>query len=93
MQPTFMSNEVRSVGSVSGLSSLMKRSDDKESEVPKLVDDNEHLTNFSDIKDAFLTKCFAFEDLLQIMGMSKPGSDAKVFLADFTRAVLALFGG
>ena len=27
------------------------------------------------------------------MGMAKPGSDAKVYLADFNRAVLSLFGG
>ena len=64
MQPTFLSNETRSVGSVSGLSSLMKKSDDQESEVPRLINDEEHLTNFSDIKDGFLTKCFNFEDLL-----------------------------
>ncbi len=83
MQPTFMSNEIRSAGSVSGLSSLMKRSDEKELEVPRLVDDSEHLRNFSEIKDTFLMKCFSFEDLLQLMGMGKPGSDAKVFMADF----------
>ena len=93
MQPTFMSGEIRSAGSVSGLSSLMKKSDDKEIEVPKLVNDDEHLTNYSDIKDGFLTKCFTFEDLLQLMGLSKPGNDAKVFLSDFNRAVVSLFGG
>jgi len=27
------------------------------------------------------------------MGMSKPGSDSKVFLSDFSRAIIALFGG
>jgi len=64
MQPTFMSGETRSAGSVSGLSSLMKKSEDKEVEVPKLVDDSEHLTNFSEIKDTFLSKCFSFEELL-----------------------------
>ena len=27
------------------------------------------------------------------MGMAKPGSDAKVYLSDFNRAILSLFGG
>lgn len=92
MQPTFLSNENLSAGSVSGLSSLMRRTDQKVEEVPQLINDSEHIVNFSDIKDAFLTKCFNFEDLLQVLGLSKPGADAKVFLADFSRAVIAMFG-
>jgi hypothetical protein len=59
--------EYRTAGSVSGLSSLMKRSDDDNKPVPKFVDTTEPLRNFQEIKQLFLKKYFTFEELLQVM--------------------------
>jgi|LauGreDrversion4_2_1035121.scaffolds.fasta_scaffold639503_1 hypothetical protein len=64
MGPNIISNESRSVGSVDGLSSLMKRTEDKSVEIPQLIDESEPYRNFTEIKEAFMTKCFTFEDLL-----------------------------
>lgn len=84
MGPNMITNESRSVGSVDGLSSLMKRTEEKSVEIPQLIDDGEPYRNFSEIKEVFMTKCFTFEDLLQLMGgKSKPGSEQKIYLADF----------
>lgn len=57
----------RTAGSVSGLSGLMKRSDDDSKPVPKFVDTTEPSRNFQEIKQHFLKKYFTFEELLQVM--------------------------
>ena len=47
-----MDDEYRSAGSVSGLSALMKRSED-EKPVNKFVDTSEPMRNFKEIKEIF----------------------------------------
>lgn len=70
----------------------MRRSEDEQREVPQLVDENEHARNFTEMKEAFLDKCFSFEDLLQFMGLPRPGWENKVSLTDFERAVVLACG-
>lgn len=50
-----------------GLSSVMKRSDNADKQVKKLVDETEPGRNFITIKDRFANKFFSFEELLQTM--------------------------
>lgn len=79
---------MRTAGSVSGLSSIMKRSVDDNRPVNKLVDDSEGFRNFTEIKQTFLTKFFSFEELLQCMlSTVRPGSETKIMFKDFERAV------
>lgn len=61
--PNFDGAEYRSAGSV-GMSSIMKRSEIGEKQVNKLVDEAEPFKNFNQIKEAFASKYFSFEELL-----------------------------
>lgn len=61
--------EQRDVGSVDGLSSIMHRSA-LDATDRKLVDDDDVLNTYNDIKELFKKNAFNFEDLLA--RMSKP---------------------
>ena len=73
----------------------MKRSDNADKQIKKLVDETEPARNFITIKDKFANKFFSFEELLQTMLMAspKPGSETKIMLRDFERAVFSATGG
>ena len=85
-------DEYRSVGSVSGLSALMKRSED-EKPVNKFVDITEPSRNFQEIKSIFKDKFFTFEELLQVMFQdSKTTMQARVTLKELEKAVIFCCG-
>lgn len=77
----------RTAGTVDGMSTLMRRSDAGDRKVPNLVNENEHIENFNEIKETFMRKCFAYEDLLNTMGLVKPGNETKIVFEDFFKAV------
>ena len=82
----------RTAGTVDGMSTLMRRSDAGDRKVPSLVNENEHIENFNEIKETFMRKCFAFEDLLNTMGLVKPGNETRITFEDFFKAVSQICG-
>ena len=87
-QVSFDKDEARSVGqTVSGMSTLMKRSDMEAREVPPLTDPDEHRRNLTEIKETILAKAFSFEDVISKMNVGKPGALYKVSFEDFWKVV------
>ena len=92
MQLTKQETDPRSLDKVSGLSSLINKSEETTPKVPNLFDDNEKFANYEKIKNAFLQKHFSFEDLLQsIFNTPSPSFGSKIFLKDFEKALMNCF--
>ena len=86
-QVSFDKDEVRSAGEVSGMSSIMRRSDMAKRQPPALTDDGEHRRNIEEIRRIMLEKAFSFEDIISHMTLVRPDMTAKVEFNDFFRVV------
>ena len=91
-QVSFDKDEIRSAGTVSGMSTIMRRTDAESRQVPPLTDEGEHRRNIEEIKKTLLAKAFSFEDVLARMAVPKPGNFSKVTFNDFSRVVLHFCG-
>jgi Ca2+-binding EF-hand superfamily protein len=91
-KPTVDDHEIRSAGTVDGMSSIMRRSDQEVKQKATLVDEGEHIRNKQEIKELLLEKAFSFEDILQQMDSVKPGNEDKITLADFEKVVAKFCG-
>ena len=91
-QVSFDKEEVRSLGNVSGMSSILRKSDAEGRDVPPLTDPDEHRRNLSEIRDTLLVKAFSFEDILSKMGVARPDRLSKVTFEDFSRVVINYCG-
>ena len=65
----------------------MRNSELEQKERAKFIVDDEQVENTQKIKEIFLQKAFNFEDILAVMGNSKPGNAGKVTYDDFTKVV------
>lgn len=82
----------RDLESVAGLSSIMDRSAFDASE-RRLVDDDDILHTYNDIKELFRQHAFNFEDLLAKMGKAEFQRENQVTFKDFETLVKNLPGG
>lgn len=70
----------------------MRNSELEHKERAKFIVDDEHMENTQKIKEIFLQTAFNFEDILAVMGNSKPGMAGKVTYDDFYKAVCNFCG-
>lgn len=90
---SFDKQEIRSIGeNVSGMSSILRKSDGNARDIPPLTDPDEHRRNLNEIRDTLLVKAFSFEDILSQMGMARPDHLSKVTFEDFCRVVMKYCG-
>ena len=73
----------RSIGEVSGMSSILRKSDPDDRKAPPLNDPNEHSINQKEIRDTFLANAQTFEDLIAKMGKARPDRESQVTFFDF----------
>ena len=73
----------RSIGDVSGMSSILRKSDPDDRKAPPLNDPDEHSRNQKEIRDTFLANAQTFEDLIARMGKARPDRESQVSFFDF----------
>jgi len=76
----------------SGMSDVMRNSEAEQREKAKFIVEDEYVENTQKIKEMFLEKAFNFEDVLAVMGNSKPGFADKVNFDDFSKVVVHYCG-